>query len=126
MAFRETLHSEHDLPDMETPALKPETANALWIFAIALAMTGSLIPNPSGGFLLTTIAAMSAIPAALFGRGRARWGGVIASALSVTLAVAGYPAMQKDQATYTERVREINAAASTPAQRLSGKADSKN
>ena len=47
-------------------------------------------------------------------------------AATAALAAVGYPAMQEDQATYTERVREKSAAASIPAQRASEKAGGKN
>ncbi len=74
---------------------------------------------------MSVIAALSAIPSALFGRGRARLGGAIASALAVTLAVAGYPAMQIDQARYAEMVRGKKPAASIPAPGITWKAADK-
>lgn len=95
--------------------MKPESARALWIFALILAVTGSVVPSPSGEFFLSVVAALVALPPAIFGPGRARLGGLIACILSLTLAVTGFPAMQKDQAAYAESTKRKSTATSVPA-----------
>lgn len=79
-----------------------------------LAVAGSAIPSPSGRFFLSVVAALVALPSAIFGPGRARIGGVIACILSLALAVTSFPAMQKDQAAYVELTKRKNTATSVP------------
>lgn len=100
--------------------MKPESARALWIFALILAVTGSAIPSPSGRFFLSVVAALVALPSAILGPGRARLGGTIVCILSLALAVTGFPAMQKDQAAYAESTKRKNTATSVPAPGLPG------
>lgn len=98
--------------------MKPESARALWIFAIILAVAGSVVPSPSGRFFLSVVAALVALPPTIFGTGRARLGGTIVCIISLALAVASFPAMQKDQAAYAKSKKIKNTAISTPAQGL--------
>lgn len=100
--------------------MKPESARALWIFAMILAMAGSAIPSPSGRFFLGAVATLVALPPAIFGPGRARLGGAIACILALVLAITGFPAMQKDQAAYTESAKSKNTTTSVTAPRLPG------
>lgn len=100
--------------------MKPESARALWIFALILAVIGSVVPSPSGGFFLSVVAALVALPPAILGLGRARLGGLIACILSLTLAVTAFPAMQKDRAAYAESTTRKNTATSVPATGLPG------
>ena len=58
--------------------MKPESARALWIFAIILAVAGSVVPSPSGRFFLSVVATLVALAPTIFGPSRARLGGVIA------------------------------------------------
>lgn len=95
--------------------MKPESARALWIFAMLLAVAGSAIPSASGSFFLSVIATLVALPPAIFGTGGARLGGAIACTLSLALAVTGFPAMQKDQTAYAERMKKADRATSAPA-----------
>ena len=69
--------------ERERPIVKPESARALWIFAIILAVAGSAIPSPSGRFFFSVVAALVALPPAIFGAGRARLGGTIACIFSL-------------------------------------------
>ncbi len=78
--------------------MKPESARALWILAMILAVVSSLVPSPSGSFFLSAVATLIALPPAIFGPGRARLGGAIACILSLALALAVFPTMQKDRA----------------------------
>lgn len=100
--------------------MKSESARALWIFAMILAAVGSIVPSPSGGFFVSVVATLVALPPAIFGSGRARIGGVIACILSLTLAVTSFPAMQKDQAAYAELTKRKNTATTVPAPGLPG------
>lgn len=100
--------------------MKPESARALWIFALILAVAGSVVPSPSGRFFLSVVAALVALPPAIFGPGRARLGGAIACIISLALALTSFPAMQKDQAAYAEFTKRKNTATSVPAPGLSG------
>ena len=100
--------------------MKPESARALWIFAMILAVASSAVPSPRGGFFLSVVAALVALPPTIFGTGRARLGGAIACILSLVLAVTGFPAMQKDQAAYAEFTKRKNTATSVPAPGLPG------
>lgn len=100
--------------------MKPESARALWIFAMVLAVAGSVVPSPSGRFFLSAVATLVALPPVIFGPGRARLGGAIACIFSLALTVTGFPAMQKDQAAYAESTKRKNTATSVPALRLPG------
>ncbi len=100
--------------------MKPESARALWIFAMMLAVAGSVVPSPSGGFFMSVVATLVALPPAIFGPGRARIGGAIACILSLALAVSSFPAMQKDQTAYAELTKRKNTATSVPAPGLPG------
>lgn len=100
--------------------MKPESARALWIFAMILAVAGSAITSPSGRFFLGVVATLVALPPAIFGTGRARLGGTIACIFSLALAVTSFPAMQKDQAAYAEFTKRKNTATSVPASGLPG------
>lgn len=100
--------------------MKPESARALWIFALILAVAGSAVPSPSGRFFLSVVATLVALPPVIFGLGRARIGGAIACIFSLALAVTSFPAMQKDQAVYAESAKRKNTATSVPAPRLPG------
>lgn len=102
--------------------MKPESARALWMFAMILIVIASLVSSPSGRFFLSVAAALLALPPALLGTGRARLGGALACVLSLMLAVASYAAMQKDQAAYTESVKRKHTATSVPAPGLPGDA----
>jgi len=95
--------------------VKPESARALWIFAMILAVAGSAVPSPSGGFFLSVVATLVALPPAIFGTGRARLGGAIACIFSLALAITSFPAMQKDQAAYAEFTKRKNTATHVPA-----------
>lgn len=102
--------------------MKPESARAIWIFAMILAVAGSAVPSPSGRFFLSVVAALVALPSAIFGAGRARIGGTIACIISLALAVASFPAMRKDQAVYAESTKRKSTATSVPAPGLPGEA----
>lgn len=102
--------------------MKPESARALWIFAMILAVAGSAVPSPSGRFILSVVAALVALPPAIFGVGRARLGGTIACVISLALAVTSFPAMQKDQVVYAESTKRKNTTTSVPAPVLPGDA----
>lgn len=90
---------------MERMSLKPESARTLWLFAAILALISSMIPSPSGGFFVSVIAALIALPPAILARGRGRLGGALALALALVLAATGYPAMRRDQAAAAEYAR---------------------
>lgn len=100
--------------------MKLESARALWIFALIVAVAGSVVPSPSGRFFLSVVASLIALPPAILGPGRARLGGAIACILSLVLAVTGFPAMQKDQAAYAESRKRTNTAPSVPVPGLPG------
>lgn len=106
--------------EREKPIVKPESARALWIFAMILAVVGSVIPSPSGRFFVSMVAALIALPPAIFGPGRSRFGGAIACILALVLAIASFPAMQKDQAAYVESTKRKKTATSVPAPGLPG------
>lgn len=88
--------------------MKPESARSLWIFSLILAVSASLIPSPSGRFFFSIVALLFALPPTIFGPGRARLGGAVAGILSLVLAVTGFPAMQKEQSIYVERINRKN------------------
>jgi len=100
--------------------VKPESARALWIFAMMLAVAGSAIPSPNGRFFLSVVAALVALPPAIFGPGRARLGGAIACIFSLVLAVTVFSSMQKEQAAYAESTKRKNTATSISAPGLPG------
>lgn len=100
--------------------MKPESARALWIFAIILAVAGSVVPSPSGRFFVSVVATLVALPPTIFGPSRARLVGAIACILSLVLAVTGFPAMRKDQAAYAELTKRKNTATSVRAPGLPG------
>lgn len=104
----------------EKPIVKPESARALWIFAMILAVAGSAVPSPSGRFFLSVVAALVALPPAIFGPGRARLGGAIACIISLALAVTSFPAMQKDQAAYADRAKRKYQSTGAPTPGLPG------
>lgn len=100
--------------------MKSESARALGVVALIFAVVGTLIPSPNGGFFLSVIATLIALPAAIFGSGRARLGAALVCVLALALAVAGFPEMRKDQATYAEVTKRKNTATGVPAPDLSG------
>lgn len=95
--------------------MQMQSARTLWIFALILAVVGSMVPSPSGSFFFSVAATLMALLPALFGTGRARLAGAIVCVLSLALAVGGFSAMQKDQAAYTERAKSKNRATGAPA-----------
>lgn len=103
--------------------MKPESARALWIFALILAVAGATVSSPSGRFFLSVFATLVALPPAILGPDRARLGGLFACLFSLTLAVAGFPAMQKDHAAYAESTKGKITATSVPAPGLPGNTD---
>ncbi len=100
--------------------MKPESARALWIFAMILAVAASAVPSPSGRFFLSVVATLVALSPTIFGAGRARIGGTIVCILSLALAVTSFPAMQKDQAAYAELTKRKNTATNAPTPSLPG------
>ena len=86
--------------------MKPESARTLAWTAGILIVLALVIMSPSGAFALLVLASISAAIPSVFASKRPRAISVALLIASISLAVNFYPAFQRDQAIYTQRVKE--------------------
>lgn len=80
--------------------MKPSSARTLTWLAAALLTAGCLVASPSAAFLSLTLAALTALFPAVFGKARVR---ILAAALllaAIALSVGTYADFKKDQSLY--------------------------
>ena len=96
------------------PPLNPKSASALCWIALAVDGFGIIATALSAQFMFSAFAAILALIPAIFARKRAQIFGGVVLALSLGLAVTGYPKYERDP--YMQRARTQSGDASTPPQ----------
>lgn len=94
--------------------MTPQSARSMTWASLALLLIGGMLPSPPGAIALAILAACCALVPIIYGNKLTRIAAVLLLLASGSLAVALYPAAQKDMSAYREHARPA-AAASAPA-----------
>ena len=92
-----------------------QSASALRWFAIVLLVIGAIVTDPAGGLVFTMLAGLGALGAIALGDRRLKLIGLLILAVSVSLAVAYWPAAKNQMAMYQERTKSAAPKNHTPA-----------